>query len=355
MPNGNLSHRIQKLLESNLPFFIFRKGGSQTVQILQQQDLKLHKSQHDILTCCCFSKFENKDNQYFIYGEVYEEFTIDFVAVSEEIKHDSFDNVRSIDRLKHIDLVEKGVAAIASGELEKVVLSRKRDIKTRLSYSQIADRLFKMYPDNHTYFFHHPKIGTWCGSTPEVLLSYSGNILHTVALAGTALFNEERDQVWGEKERHEQQIVTDTIVSILRSHDTKNVQIDGPKTIRSGDLAHLKTEIRAIVNRHKIGSILNDLHPTPAVCGLPKDAARDFILKHENYDRAFYTGYFGVVSPEQSDYYVNLRCMQLKEDHGIVYAGGGITLKSIPELEFMETENKMKSMLRVLQTSHDSF
>lgn len=349
MPNGNLSHRIQKLLESNLPFFVFRKGGSQTVQVLQQKDQKLHKSQHDTLTCCCFSKFENKDNQYFIFGEVYDEFTIDFDEVREGIDHDSLGDVSPTDRLKHIELVKKGVAAIAFGKLEKVVLSRKRDIKTHLSYSQIADRILKIYPDNHTYFFHHPKIGTWCGSTPEVLLSYSGNILYTVALAGTALFNEERDHVWGEKERHEQQIVTDSIVSILKSHETENVQLDGPKTIRSGDLVHLKTEIRATVKRDKIGSILNDLHPTPAVCGLPKDAARNFILKHEHYDRAFYTGYFGVVSPEQSDYYVNLRCMQLKEDHAILYAGGGITLKSISEHEFMETENKMKSMLRVLQ------
>ena len=351
MSNGNFNHRIQKLLQSDLPFFVFRKGGSTTVQMLQQKDLKLHKRQHDTLTCCCFSKFENNDNQYFIYGEVYDEFTIDFDAFEEEFNSDFFGDTAPVDHLNHINLVKKGVAAIASGKLEKVVLSRKRDIQTSLSYSQIADRLFKAYPDNHTYFFHHPKIGTWCGSTPEVLLTYSGKMLQTVALAGTALFNAKKDHVWGGKERHEQQIVTDSIVSILKSHKTENVQTDGPRTIRSGDLIHLKTEISALAKRHQVSPILNNLHPTPAVCGLPKKAARDFILQHEKYDRAFYTGYFGIVSPEQSDYYVNLRCMQLKEGSAIVYAGGGITLNSNPEQEFMETENKMKSMLRVIQNT----
>ncbi|ARN77442.1 hypothetical protein BST97_05275 [Nonlabens spongiae] len=344
----NIQERIQKLLDADLPFFVFRKGGSTTVQILQQKNLKLHKRQHDTLTCCCFSKFKNNDNQYFIYGEVYDEFTIDFHASIDEFKSDFFGETTLADRLNHMNLVKKGVAAIASGKLEKVVLSRKRDIQTTLSYPQIADRLFKAYPDNHTYFFHHPKVGTWCGSTPEVLLSYSGNILNTVSLAGTALFNAKKDHVWGEKERHEQQIVTDSIVSILKYHGTENVQTDGPKTIRSGDLIHLKTEISAAAKQDQISSILSDLHPTPAVCGLPKDVALDLILEHENYDRAFYTGYFGIISPKESDYYVNLRCMRLKENIATIYAGGGITLQSDPELEFLETENKMKAMMRVL-------
>ncbi len=347
MQTRNFQERIHKLMDTNLPFFIIRKGGSTTVQILQQKDINLHKKQHDTLTCCCFSKFNNTEVQYFIYGEVYDEFTYEFDGDLEEFTQHSYDEVSPTDRLNHMNLVKKGIAAIASGDMEKVVLSRKRDIQTTLSYPQIADRLFRAYPDNHTYFFHHPKLGTWCGSTPEVLLTYSGKMLQTVALAGTALFNAKNNHVWGEKERHEQQIVTDSIVSILKSHAIENIQIDGPKTVRSGDLIHLKTEIYAAAKQEQISRILGDLHPTPAVCGLPKNAARDFILQHENYSRSFYTGYFGIVSPEQSDYYVNLRCMELHEGYATVYAGGGITLQSDAELEFQETENKMEAMMRL--------
>ena len=93
------------------------------------------------------------------------------------------------------------------------------------------------------------------------------------------------------------------------------------------------------------------MHPTPAICGTPTKKAREFIEQHEGYDREFYTGFLGVLgaSGEDSSLYVNLRCMKI--DHGIasIYVGGGITAASDTQAEWIETENKLHTMLQVIQ------
>jgi isochorismate synthase len=96
--------------------------------------------------------------------------------------------------------------------------------------------------------------------------------------------------------------------------------------------------------------LIDALHPTPAVCGLPKESAKEFILENEGYDRSFYTGFLGELSVEnRSNLFVNLRCMQVKDATYYIYIGGGITSASVPEKEWEETVAKSKVMLRVLK------
>jgi isochorismate synthase len=82
---------------------------------------------------------------------------------------------------------------------------------------------------------------------------------------------------------------------------------------------HIKTDIEGILNDNSnLKQVISVLHPTPAVCGLPKQEAKDFILENEGYDREYYTGFFGRIKKEgskdtlKSDLYVNLRCMKKK-------------------------------------------
>ncbi|HEU0124995.1 MAG TPA: chorismate-binding protein, partial [Flavobacterium sp.] len=102
--------------------------------------------------------------------------------------------------------------------------------------------------------------------------------------------------------------------------------------------------------------VIDTLHPTPAVCGLPKKKSKVFILENENYDRTFYTGFLGELNSTftetntSSDLFVNLRCMQIQEDKAILYMGCGITKESIPEKEWEESVNKSMTMKRVLKT-----
>ena len=93
------------------------------------------------------------------------------------------------------------------------------------------------------------------------------------------------------------------------------------------------------------------LHPTPAVGGLPRQAAVEYILKNEGYDRSFYTGFFGVTRNNEANFWVNLRCMQLFKNGLVLYAGGGITAASSPQLECEETCNKLQTLTSIIK--HD--
>ncbi|MGB0949784.1 MAG: chorismate-binding protein, partial [Marinirhabdus sp.] len=90
------------------------------------------------------------------------------------------------------------------------------------------------------------------------------------------------------------------------------------------------------------------LHPTPAVCGTPTGAAKNFIAANENYQREFYTGYLGLIGATRSALFVNIRCMKIAGGTASVYAGGGITAQSDPEREWRETQHKMQAVLQLL-------
>jgi isochorismate synthase len=95
--------------------------------------------------------------------------------------------------------------------------------------------------------------------------------------------------------------------------------------------------------------MLDLLHPTSAVCGMPLENSLEFLQKHEGYDREFYSGYLGPVNVNNNTHiYVNLRCMQLFEGQAIVYAGAGVTVDSVPEDEWKETEMKFNTLLNVI-------
>ena len=213
------------------------------------------------------------------------------------------------------------------------------------------ERLITYYPSAFCYVFYHPKIGKWIAATPEILFQVDRTHLKTMSLAGTKPFVEGELPSWSTKEYEEQQIVTDTIISKL-SPLTQNLIISEVKTIRAGNLWHLCTDISAeIISKEKIKEVLFSLHPTPAVCGYPTEISREFILKNENYDRTFYTGFCGVINTsdlEQVIMYVNLRCVQILNDKAFVYVGGGITRNSNPEQEWEELFNKAQTMFRIV-------
>ena len=152
---------------------------------------------------------------------------------------------------------------------------------------------------------------------------------------------------------------------------TTNTKISDVETIRAGNLWHLKTRlISRIDSKSKLKSIIEALHPTPAVCGFPKKKAKAFILNNEGYNREFYTGFLGELNLKlsktrntnrrnvensaynviktQSNFYVNLRCMQIIQNKAKIYVGGGITKGSVGEKEWEETQNKAKTIGNIL-------
>lgn len=250
-------------------------------------------------------------------------------------------------------LVGKSIDAIQSGQFEKLVCSRAEKVTLNsINVVAVFKRMLKTYPNAFCYCFFSPESGLWMGATPEQLLKVKDSTLHTVALAGTQLFKEGESATWPEKERQEQQFVTDYITNKLDDF-VEDIQVSQPYTLRAGNIVHIKTDISAKITDSKVLSdIIDALHPTPAVCGLPKDKAKDFLLQHEGYDREYYSGYLGEINmgqgSAQTDLYVNLRCMKVEGNTATLFIGCGITKDSDPEKEFFETVNKSMTMQSIL-------
>jgi isochorismate synthase len=241
--------------------------------------------------------------------------------------------------------VEKAVSIIKKGTLEKVVLSQVSAIKTEEKHNPVSYflKLCKKYSSAFVYLVCIPDGGIWLGASPEMLLSFEKNKIQTVSLAGT----KSQITSWKTKEKKEQQLVTDYIHSILKAH-ARDITVSEPKEVNAGNLSHLQTTFTAILNS-SFWELVNELHPTPAVGGVPRDKALKFIAETEQHERKFYTGFLGPVNfAGKTDLFVNIRCAELFRESADIYAGAGITKDSVPEKEWEETEMKANTMGSIL-------
>ena len=257
---------------------------------------------------------------------------------------------------QHIKLVDKTIEEISNNGLKKVVISRKEDLEiSDFNRIKTYQKLLQKYQNEFVYVWFHPKRGLWLGATPETLLNIENNSFKTMSLAGTQVYENTKNIVWKSKELEEQQLVTDFIESQLTGISS-NLKIDKKETIKAGSLLHLRTKVTGELNENStLKTLIRALHPTPAVCGLPRGNAKKFILANEFYSRSFYTGFLGElnlqknkIETENSSLFVNLRCMNILDDNVSLFVGGGITKDSNPKNEWEETVSKSKVMKRVL-------
>ena len=242
--------------------------------------------------------------------------------------------------------------ALKRKDFEKLVLSRSVSLARPENFSPIA--AFRMacrcYVYSYVFLCYTPQTGIWLGSTPEIILSGKEEEWKTVALAGTQpLQDGQLPKHWDEKNRMEQAYVASYIRNCLSSMEIKAIESE-PYPTYAGALSHLKSDFCfSLTDRGMLGSLLSSLHPTPAVCGLPKEKAYQFILENEGYDRNYYSGFVGWLDPDgNTDLYVNLRCMHVGKDRLTLYAGGGLLASSRLEDEWLETEKKMQTMKGIL-------
>jgi isochorismate synthase len=344
----NLLSYIANLLEEKLPFLLLRTANDSSVRILSQLDQQWHKSAPVNRAYGNFSKFKKTEDQVFIHGEVDQCFIFEGTPVALKKSLEIASLVFAEEQDRYIRCVEKAIMVLKERRMIKVVLSRKQRFSKRTTDVEILTRLLDQYPGANCYFFHHPKIGKWMGATPEILLHAKNGKLQTMSLAGTALHKKGIIHIWGQKELQEQQLVTDFIIESLGKIGATGILKSKLKTAQAGSLIHLRTDINASINDENIDAYIKALHPTPAVCGMPRDLAMEFLIKNEQYDRSFYTGYLGMVDADTASYFVNLRCMELYADHVDIYVGGGITELSNPVAEYEETVNKLETMKKLL-------
>ena len=371
---------LNQQFENELPFVAYRKPNILSVNAILQKDSELYTTKNFTESGFVIAPFDDKENVVLIPLENSNTIICvqDILSQSEKsyiigALNKNYDEIPSevyLERSQktgmteskkhHINLVKKGIEAIRDKKLQKVVLSRQEIVSlTNNNPISIFKRLLNTYTFAFVYIWYHPKVGLWLGATPETLIKTQGNRFSTMALAGTQIYKGKLDVEWNDKEKQEQQFVTDYIVSNLQSSVIK-ISKSKTETIKAGNLLHLQTIIKGTLNfklslsgealskSENFKQVLRTLHPTPAVCGLPKAEAKQFVLENENYNREFYTGFLGEINADNSELYVNLRCMQLKNNKAILYVGGGITKDSIPENEWEETINKAQIIKRVL-------
>lgn len=245
------------------------------------------------------------------------------------------------------------ITSLKEKRFEKLVLSRTsvHHKEACFSLENTLCNACERYADAFVYLYHTPQTGTWLGSTPEILLSGGQEKWNTVALAGTLPFHRAvLPDAWSRKNILEQQLVAEYVRKQLTAFGVEPEE-KGPFTVRAGELAHLKSEFSFVLpEKGVLGSLLSMLHPTPAVCGLPKGEAYRFILENEGYNRRYYSGFMGWMDPQgRTDLYVNLRCMEIGASCLTLYAGGGLLSHSEMELEWKETEAKLQTMLAIIK------
>lgn len=240
-------------------------------------------------------------------------------------------------------------AHLLNGDFQKLVLSRSITIEKAGDETplQLFQRACACYPRMLISLVCTPKSGLWLAATPEILLAGEGNEWQTIALAGTMKYEEHLQ--WSEKNVQEQRYVAAYITRQLEQF-TNNFTEGELCTARAGHLAHLRSDFHfSLPEGASVGELLQALHPTPAVCGLPKHEAFRFILQHEGHDRSYYSGFMGPLLLEgKTHLFVTLRCMQLFANGYRLYAGGGLLRDSIEEQEWQETETKLDTMRHII-------
>ncbi len=257
----------------------------------------------------------------------------------------------SVDRSVFETQVEQGIKRISEGSLTKIVLSRK--VSTEVDLNLIASyiQMCFTYPTAFCYLFYTAEIGFWMGASPELFCDVSDGTATSMSLAGTRFATNY--QPFLDKEFREQELVTQFISSKLADL-VYRVRISDRTEIQAGNLIHLQTIISGRLLEHAtLNQLMAALHPTPAVCGLPQQQAFQVISEIEKYDRSYYTGVVGIVNGAQQNkinarLYVNLRCMNYRDKQTTLYAGCGIVADSNPQAEFEETEQKFKTIKRIL-------
>lgn len=362
--------RIQKHFNDQLPFVTYRRPNDAKLKAFLQTDNTVHFISDYTESGFIFAPFDESEKSILIPESDSNFIETPFTKSNKNKNTPTASLVLEAKKELHISIVEKAIDKINKGELKKVVVSRKEEINLSvINAISIFQNLLSTYESAFVYCWYHPKIGLWLGATPETLVKTIGNRMSTMSLAGTQKYEGSLEVEWHSKEKEEQQIVTDYIVSNLKEA-AKNIDVSEAKTVKAGNILHLKTDINAQLKSLNLKQIIQSLHPTPAICGFPKEQAKQFILRNEEYERQYYTGYLGELNIKEktsrnpnrrnvennafgsistvSNLYVNLRCMQLQNNIAIIYIGGGITKDSNPESEWEETVSKSDVIKSIL-------
>lgn len=278
--------------------------------------------------------------------EASELFSQEIITHESLLKDESHFNAETKDEYLHT--LQNVIHVIKDEQLPKLVYSRRKIFREfeEIDLKQSFNNLCTTYPNAFRYIFNDGE-NVWMGAFSEVLGKFSKATgeFETMSLAGTLPVSED----WSEKEIEEQKPVTSYIQNVLENY-SENIRVSETYDHISGNIKHLRTDFKAIIKPEDLDELITDLHPTPAVCGIPKEICKENIRKFEKFPRELYAGFIRIDTEESILYFVNLRCARLYRDSVHVFVGGGITAQSNPEKEWIETELKSEAILKNLVT-----
>lgn len=335
---------ISSLEAEGLPFVLFRYPNEERILCYYQNDKQEHRTTSFEEEGFVFSSFDRETSSLYIPATNQK-----IIEVDAPLKQAFSPPLLPLNgKDKFEEAVEEAVKEINASSLEKVVLSAPFFVPNKRNGASIFASLTQKYPNAFVYYWSHNATGNWLGATPEHFISLEENQMDTMALAGTLAVGTQAD--WTEKEYHEQELVTKSIVNALQKVvPVAAIKVGDRQTIQAGSLQHLQTSIRVDAQGVPLRDLIEVLHPTPAVGGLPVEKAQLFIRKHEGYDREYYAGFLGVFKQNKSaKLFVNLRCGKVTENNIQLFAGAGITHNSEPTKEWNEICGKAMTFLSVI-------
>ena len=342
----------QTLFTKNTNFCLYRFPYEKELKLALDKDFPLENKSSETFWVAPFCT-QSSAQEIFLQVLDAAYLTEDFLQACKQIPTQSpFPNhalPKEISKDAYFEKINGFLRDIRSKELDKVILSRViiQDKPAGFEPLTCLKRLIDSYPNTFVYFLFHREAGLWMGASAELLLQKKGAQVAIMSLAGTQSRNSKGEYFWRPKELEEHQMVAKHIEDTFLKHHYSLQSKNGPLTIESGQVAHLKTNY--IFEEHEslpMRDLLNELHPTPAIGGLPARKGLSYILEHEGYDRKYYCGFLGETNFNTSaSLYINLRCMQINQEQIAAYVGGGITAASDPQEEWEETILKSKTIL----------
>lgn len=355
-----LEEVVSTLIAKKVPFVLYRSPVDKYVSLIIDEDVRLVLLEDFSFSEKGFVFFPfDSVNQKGVFFSIKNHYKIgvDNVDLSKfnTFKHNQEDRyLKETDRNTFTTSVSTAVEHIKHEQFKKVVISKVKKQRVE-NVGALAQKMLDTYSNAFVYVSYTFQYGVWLGATPETLLSKKDGVIKTVALAGTqsAVGKEEKEAQWTQKEIEEQALVSRYIINCFKKIRLREFEDVGPKTVRAGEMFHLKTDFyineKGLSYNDIFGSLVRLLHPTSAVCGMPLEKATEFINTQEENSRELYTGVMGPINVDDSSHlFVNLRSAKLIESDLCCFAGAGITIDSNSDKEWEETELKCNTILKLV-------
>lgn len=263
-------------------------------------------------------------------------------------------------------VVQRALEAIGEGRFSKAVLARTQAVEAERPLDPVAvvEALRAENPSAHVFLFEPRPGRVFVGAAPETVATLEEGAFHATAVAGSTPRGRDaaedrrraRELLASPKDRAEQRLVVEDVVERLALRARSIVAEPEPHVLTLPRIQHLETRIRARVDPGvHVLDLLEDLHPTPAVCGYPRDPARAFLREEELFERGWYAGPVGWFDGEGNGVFAPaLRSTVGGDGRWSLFAGAGIVDGSEAEAEWAETAMKFEPARRALEAAAGS-